>query len=457
MTLPRVPGFRRWVAAETCSSLGDSVSFFALAWAATGIGGGTAGLVLTAESFPLAGLMLIGGVTADRRGVRATMIACDAAMACVMTVAAVLLLCHRHLGLDGHGHHGLTLTLVSVGVLSGTASAMRRPAAGVFPRLFVEPEHLPQVLATVGAWAQVARIAGPAAGGALVGAIGVGGALAIDALSFGLVTVALALVLPPRPDRAAVSDESAWRAIAASVAAARRTPGVPACLLAVVGLAASVLTFVMLVVPAFGHERDWGPSVTGQVSAAWVAGSLVVTALVARRGARSRTAMCVGPLLGAGGAIMLPPFGAVVVSAAGVGLVGVGTALTTTRLLPTFQVLTPAPMLARFQALLQVAQTGATMVTMPVVGLVVSAAGPDAGTLVLAGVMLATTGPLVRLSRSGDHDPGGPVHRVGRGLTEGAPGLGEPIDRAPELVLGPGVGNPDEGVEPPVDAEHRSR
>lgn len=458
MTLPRVPRFRRWVAAATCSTLGDSVSFFALSWAATGFGGGTAGLVLTCGSIPLAVLMLLGGVTADRWGIRRTMLVCDLVMALVMVLAAGALGLRGPLGLDAHGHTGLVVTLCAVSALSGSAAAMRRPASGVFPRLFVTPAELPQVLATVGAWAQVARIAGPAAGGVLVGAVGVGGAFALDALSFGLVSCALALVVPPRPDGGQRSGGSTWRAISASVSAARRTPGVPAALLAVSGLAASVLVLLMLAVPAFGHARGWGPSRTGQVSACWVVGSLLVTVVVARRGAPGRTVMCLGPTLGAGGAALLVWASGVSGSALGVGLVGVGGALTTTRLIPAFQELTPPTMLARFQALLQLAQTGAVLVMMPGVGFALSRTGPAPATLLLTAILLATTAALIRVpGGSGDHHARTPDGGVTRRVADGSPRLGEPVDCVAQLGLGPGVGDPDEGVEAAVGPEHRSR
>lgn len=397
MSLPRVPGFRRWVAAETLSTLGGSVSFFAVGWVATGIGGGTAGLVLTAGSIPLAGLMLIGGVTADRWGIRRLMIACDVGMAAAMALAALVLALRSTLGLDRNGQFGLVVALCAVSFLSGTAEAMRRPASGVFPRLFVEGDDLPRVLATIGLWAQVVRIAGPAAGGALVSLFGVGGAFAIDALSFSLVAVALSLVLPPRPDRVADGDGSLWRGIASSVLAARRTPGVSASLLAVVALAASVLTLVMLAVPALGHARHWGASRTGVVSACWTAGGLLVTALVARRGAFRRRWMYLGPVVGAAGAVLLALVSGSGTSMLAVVLVGVGTTMTTTRLIPVFMELTPPTMLARFQALLQLAQTAATLVMMPVLGGLISALGPATATVVLAGVLLATVVPLSRV------------------------------------------------------------
>jgi MFS family permease len=455
VSLPRVPGFRRWVAAETLSTLGGSVSFFALGWAATGIGGGTAGLVLTAGSVPLAGLMLLGGVTADRWGIRRQMIACDIGMAVVMGLAALILARRGALGLDEHGGPGLVVTLCAISFLSGVSEAMRRPASGVFPRLFVELDDLPQVLATIGLWSQVVRIAGPAVGGALIGALGIGGAFAIDALTFALCASALSLVLPPRPDRVDSGGESMWGAIASSVRAARRTPGVPAALLAVVGLAASVLTLVMLAVPAFGHARDWGPSRTGVVSACWTVGGLLVTSVVARRGAFGRTAMCLGTVIGAGGAALLALAPPLATSMLGVTLLGVGTTVTTTRLIPVFMGLTPPTMLARFQALLQLAQTGATLVMMPVLGVLVGAAGPAAATLVLAGVLLLTTAPLLRVGPSGDHDPWAAGPARGGAVGEGVPGVGETVDGRPEVLLGPGVGDPDERVESAVQGEGR--
>jgi MFS family permease len=48
------------------STLGDSVTFFA-------IGAGAASLVMTVESVPLCLLILVGGVVADRYGVRRVM------------------------------------------------------------------------------------------------------------------------------------------------------------------------------------------------------------------------------------------------------------------------------------------------------------------------------------------------------------------------------------------------
>jgi len=61
-TAPARPsGFRWWLAAATGSSLGDGVTFFAVAWVAAQHGAATASVVLTAEAVPLAVLILAGG------------------------------------------------------------------------------------------------------------------------------------------------------------------------------------------------------------------------------------------------------------------------------------------------------------------------------------------------------------------------------------------------------------
>lgn len=139
--------FSAWLGAATLSSLGDAITFFALGWAAAGLGPGTASLVLTMESVPLCLVILAGGVLPDRVGARRTMIACDVAMA-VFALASTV-------GVAWWG-------LVVVALLSGTAAALRRPAEGVFPRLFAaERDELARRMAAVASALQVAGMAGP--------------------------------------------------------------------------------------------------------------------------------------------------------------------------------------------------------------------------------------------------------------------------------------------------------
>jgi hypothetical protein len=50
--------------------------------------------------------------------------------------------------------------LLAVAVLSGPAAALRRPAAGVFPRMFATGDDLFRAMATTTAFEQLAQIAG---------------------------------------------------------------------------------------------------------------------------------------------------------------------------------------------------------------------------------------------------------------------------------------------------------
>lgn len=379
-------GFRLWLAASTASVFGDSVTFFAVGWAAAGFGADAASLVLTIESIPLAVLVLAGGVLADRIGIRRTMVACDAAMVVVMAAFAV----------GAIGGAGLGM-LVAVGVVSGTIQALRRPAAGVFPRLF-GVEDLDRRMALVGSAHQVARTAGPVVGGFLIGHGGLPLTAGLDAATFALVLAALLLVRPPHEPPSEPGQPSVWHSLVDGARTAARTPGVLPVLVAITGLAATVLPLVMLALPLLGRERGWTAAETGLVSGAWVAGGLVMTLGVARWGAPRAPVAVAGPALAAGGVVVLAVRTDIWAGVLANGLVGVGTTMLTTYLFPVYVTRTPPEMLARFSSLTQLAQTGPALLATPLLGV---AAGVDVRlALAVIGVLLLATVPAaVRVAR----------------------------------------------------------
>ncbi len=387
-------GFRPWLAASTASVFGDSVTFFALGWAAAGFGADAASLVLTIEGIPLAILVLAGGVLADRVGIRRTMAACDAAMVLVMAAFAV----------GAIGGAGLWM-LVAVGALSGTVQALRRPAEGVFPRLF-GTEDLDRRMALVGSAHQIARTAGPAAGGFLLGHGGLPLTAGLDAVTYAVVLVALLLVRPPHEPVPEPGQGSVWRSLADGARAARRTPGVVPVLVAITGLAASVLPLVMLALPLAGRERGWTAAETGLVSGAWVAGGLVMTLVVARRGAPRAPVAVAGPVLAVAGVGLLALRTEIWAGVAAIGLVGVGTTMLTSYLIPAYVARTPPEMLARFSSLTQLAQTGPVLVATPLLG---AAAGVDVrlALALIGGLLLATVPAAARVARLPESIPQG--------------------------------------------------
>ena len=372
-------GFRIWAGCAALSTLGDGVTSFALLWVAAGHGPGAAGLVLAAGSVPLCLLILAGGVVADRWGVRVVMVACDLAMAAVMAAFAVGAL------------SGVPVAaLVAVSFVGGTAAALRRPAAGVFPRLFADGDDLPRLMAGLTLLLQLATMAGPVVAGGLVAAGGLALTSGLDALTFGIVALALVLVRPPLVQEPAGEPGGWWAGLRTAATTARTTPGVPATILAVCGLAVTVLPLIELCVPLAGHARAWGVGGTGLVVAAWPLGGMLVLAVVNRRGAPGARLATAGPLVAAGGAALLavaPDAGG---AAGAVLLVGIGTSLTTARLLPRFVAETPGRLLARFQAFVGLAQTGPVLVATPALGAATHQGGVEAPVLALAAVLAAT-------------------------------------------------------------------
>jgi len=384
-TAPTRPsGFRLWLAAATGSSLGDGVTFFAVAWVAAQHGAAPASVVLTAEAVPLAVLMLAGGVIADRWGIRRVMICCDAAMVAVMGFLAVVAYA------SGPGLVPVW-ALVVVGLLAGTASALRRPAGGVFPRLFARGDELAKVMATTTVFRQLAMTAGPAVGGVILAAGGLTATSTLDAASFVLVLGVLLVVRPPyEPPVVARGGPSLWCQLADGARALRATPGAGATIASIIGLAATVLPLVELCVPLAALNRGWNAATTGVVSAGWVVGGLLVTAVVAKKGMPTAALTVTGPVLAAAGMLLLavttdPRWGAV-----GVLTVGVGTSLLTTRLIPRFVTATPEHMLARFQSLLGLAQTGPVLLMTPLLGHLITTLGIRPALVVLAVVLLGT-------------------------------------------------------------------
>lgn len=373
-------GFRSWAVSAALSSLADAVTFFALVWVAARHGPGVASLVLTAASVPLCLLIVLGGLAADRWGVRAVMVGCDLAMAVVMCAFAV-----------GALWAVPVWALVVVSGLSGTAAALRRPAAGIFPRLFARDDELTRLMATVTLLLQVAQMTGPVVAGALLAAGGLALTSGIDTVTFALVGLVLLSVRPPFAPEGPRPATNGVTQLRDGIHAARTFPGFTATVACVCGLAITILPLVDLCVPLAGHERDWGASGTGMVVAAWPVGGMAVMAVVSRRGTPGACAALAGPVAAAAGTLLLAVATHLGFAIVAVLLVGVGTSMTTARLIPRFIDATPESMLARFLSLLQLAQIAPVLVATPVLGWAAHLWSVEAPLVVMACVLLTTT------------------------------------------------------------------
>ncbi|WP_426566491.1 MFS transporter [Angustibacter sp. McL0619] len=184
------PVFRRYWLGQAVSHFGDRIAPVALAFAVLEISGSATdlGLVVAAGTVPLAVLLLVGGVWADRLDRRRVMLVADAVRAVVQGVAAVLLL-------TGEAQ---IWQLAVLAAMAGAAQAFFEPAGtGMVPQV-VSPARLGQANALVGLSHNAAMIVAPLVAGALVAAASPGAAIAVDAATF-VVSAAFLWRLRPRP------------------------------------------------------------------------------------------------------------------------------------------------------------------------------------------------------------------------------------------------------------------
>jgi MFS family permease len=204
--------FRLLFLGQSASTLGDQVVIVALAlFVIRRTGSATdLGLVLGAQSATLVGLLLFGGVWADRLARHRIMIACDIARAALHAVLA-----------------GLIFTgavrvwqMVVLEALFGAARAFFQPAyTGLIPQTAPE-EMIQDARALSQASENVSTLLGPALATALVLGLGAGVAFALDAATFVVSALFLVPVRPrPRGDDAARSSvlrelRVGWREVA---------------------------------------------------------------------------------------------------------------------------------------------------------------------------------------------------------------------------------------------------
>jgi predicted MFS family arabinose efflux permease len=179
-------------AASTISELGDAVARAALAFGILGLPGGTAGelsLVIGPAFVPQVGLVLVGGVVADRVSRSKLMVTTDLIGLVATGGLATLLLLDQN----------ITWLLVALALLTGTSAALFAPTSSAVVADLVPRAGLQRANAVMRISRNIASITGLAASGVLVATVGAGWALAIDAATFAVsATLVATLRLPPR-------------------------------------------------------------------------------------------------------------------------------------------------------------------------------------------------------------------------------------------------------------------
>lgn len=267
-------GFVLLFAGQSASVFGDRLVMVAMPFAVLGIDGAgpsDVGIVLGAGALSLALMVLVGGVWADRLPRRATMLASDVVRAVVQAVAATALLTG----------HATVVLLVVVQLLYGAAEAFFRPAMLALLPEVVDDEALQPANAWLGLSSNIAMVAGPVTAGVLVAVIGTGGALAVDAATFAVSAVTLAVMRVSRPvappARTSFTAElvAGWREV-------RVRGWVWATILAFSAYHALVLPALFVLGPVFAESARDGAESWGVISAGFGVGAVVGSVLALR-------------------------------------------------------------------------------------------------------------------------------------------------------------------------------
>jgi Transmembrane secretion effector len=186
--------YRLLVGGMSISLLGDGLFLVALAWQVYALSDAPTALssVGIAMTVPTIVCLLLGGAVSDRYDRRLVMLCADAVRALGLGVLAAL-------SVSG----SLRLwELMAVGVVYGAATAFFDPASDALVPQLLPAEDLAQANSLDQLIRPLAlRLTGPAIGGAVIAAIGVGWSFGLDAVSF---VVSAATLLAMSPVRRAV-------------------------------------------------------------------------------------------------------------------------------------------------------------------------------------------------------------------------------------------------------------
>jgi MFS family permease len=258
---------------QAASQLGDRLVMVAMPFAVLtlpGAGAADVGLVLGSSAAALAVFVLVGGVIADRLPRQLTMLASDVVRGVAQAASALLLATGD----------ATVLRLAALQAVYGAAEAFFRPAAlGLVPQLVSPGEEQP-ANALLSLSDNVNKVLGPALAGVLVAVVGTSVTLAVDAGTFAVSAVSLAVLAPREGERAPGAGFGAqllggWREV-------RSRPWVWTTLLSFCGYCGLVLPALFVLGPRFAEQERAGASSWGWISAGFGAGAVVGSVLALR-------------------------------------------------------------------------------------------------------------------------------------------------------------------------------
>ncbi|EGX58187.1 integral membrane efflux protein [Streptomyces zinciresistens K42] len=346
-----------------------------------GYGADAVGLALAATSAAFAGLVVFGGVVADRFDTRRLMIGADLVRLCTQSLAAALFF----------SGHVVLWQICAIGFVNGAAGAVFQPGvAGTVPRLAADVQGANGAIRIAEA---VAQLAGPALAGLLVAFASPGAVFAAHAATYAVSGLCLMLLrLPPAPPRERHGAGRGARAFRADLVEGRREFRSRPWLWRVIAIWCVYMIAVWgPAVPLVATEviQRHGPRAYGLVNSALGAGTVVGGLLALRlRPRHLLRAGAIGLFAFAGFPVSVGAGAPVGAMAAGAAVAGAGTAFWSVMWATSVQTQVPADALNRIHAY----DVAGSLAMMPVGR---ALAGPAAGAVGAGPVLLVAGGASV--------------------------------------------------------------
>ncbi|WP_213454849.1 MFS transporter [Rhizomonospora bruguierae] len=260
----RFRAFRLLWIGQTLSAAGTAITRIALIFAILELGGGAAdiGYITAVQTVATMVFTLVGGVWADRLRRNYVMLGADVLRAVVQgTLAALLLTGNAQIWQLGLG-----------AAIFGGATAFFDPASsGLLPET-LPSKHLQSGTALINFAGSFFSVGGPAAAGLLIAVFSPGLVFAVDALSFVVSAISLALLrLAPRT---LAKAEPFWRDLRTGWREVTIRPWYWTTLIAHSLWNAAMAAYFVLG-PVIAADRLGGAGVWGILSACWAAGGIV--------------------------------------------------------------------------------------------------------------------------------------------------------------------------------------
>ena len=358
--------FRVFYLGYATSLLGSAMSPIAINFALLdhGVTAAGLGIVLAAGVVPQVLLMIGAGVIADRLGRRSVMLTADVGRMAVMATVAALLFTATP----------AVWVYAVLAALRGTGDALFTPALGGLRAEISAPERLPDANALLEVAESAAKVAGPALAGVLIVAISSSAVVAVDAATYGVSVIALALLHVPAVQRPV---STAWHDLADGWSEFRTHTWLwlttaQWSLLNLLTYAPYLLLGPIMAQEYLGGARIWGFVIGAQAAGAVLTGLL----LVGRRPARPLVISALGMVAVPLPCLLLAVHASAVAVGAAACAAGAGLTLSGTFWATAMQQRIPAAMLSRITALTTTGSFAPGSVGLALVGPVAEAVGP---------------------------------------------------------------------------------